>query len=211
MNKRFGAWMALAMAGLPATGVWAASPQDRQIQALEERVQALEERTARLEQKAPGAETETAAAAETTDRRARVQQRFERDRTLYTPEQLQDVEQLYQVANRQWNSPESQASLKQLIEKYPQANRTGCALLYLGQMASGAEKEAYLKQAIADFGDCFYGNGVQVGAYARFHLAHHYRQAGKAAEAAALFAEIRTGYPDAINHKGRPLEDLMPR
>lgn len=209
MNKRFGAWMALAMAGLPATGVWAASSQDRQIEALTERVQALEQRVAALEGTAKEAAPQAATAA--TDRRARVQQRFELDRTLYAPEQLQDVERLYQVANRQWDSPESQASLKQLIEKYPKANRTGCALLYLGQMASGPEKERYLKQAIADFSDCCYGNGVQVGAYARFHLAHYYRQAGKAAEAAALFEEIRTAYPDAINHKGRPLEDLMPR
>jgi hypothetical protein len=34
-------------------------------------------------------------------------------------------------------------SLKTLVDNYPKANRTGCALLYLGQMTSGNEKEGY--------------------------------------------------------------------
>ena len=209
MNRRWWTWMAVAMAGTSAMGVRAASPQDRQIQALTERVQALEQRVAALEGTTKG--TPPPPAADPADRRAQVQQRFELDRTFYSPEQLQEVERLYQVANKQWNSPEAQASLKQLVEKYPKANRTGCALLYLGQMSSGDEKETYLKQAVADFGDCFYGDGVQVGTYARFHLAHAYRQAGRAREAAALFEEIRTGFPGAIDHRGRPLADLLPR
>lgn len=209
MNRRWRTWMAVAAAGMAAMGVQAADSPDRQIQALADRVQALERRVAALEGTGPIAAPPTAADP-ADNRRDQMRRRFELDRTLYSPEQLQDVERLYQVANKQWNSPEAQASLKQLIEKYPKANRTGCALLYLGQMSSGAKKEAYLKQAAADFGDCFYGDGVQVGAYARFHLAHFYRQAGRAQEAAALFEEIRSGFPGAIDHRGRTLADLLP-
>ena len=211
MNKRMWAVAGLMMAGVLETSVWAGGLQDRQIQALTERVHALEERVARLEGGPSAPAAHAAPSSNSMDLRTRVRQRFELDRTLYSPEQLMDIERLYQVANKQWDSPESQASLKQLIEKYPKANRTGCALLYLGQMASGPEKEPYLKQAIADFSDCFYGSGVQVGAYARFHLAHHYQQTGKAQDAADLFDEIRNDYPDAVNHKGRLLKDIMPQ
>lgn len=66
----------------------------------------------------------------------RARKRFEEDRNIYSVEELRDIEKLYQVANKQWNSPEAKESLKILIEKYPKANRTGCALQYLGQMSS---------------------------------------------------------------------------
>ena len=61
-----------------------------------------------------------------------------------------------------------------------------------------------------EFGDCFYGNGVQVGAYARLYLGYHYKQIGKDKEAQALFDEIRQNYPDAVNHKGKSLLGMMP-
>ena len=199
------------LAGCAGTSAWADAAQDRQLQALTERVQALEARVVRLEGRAQAPGETAAAPAASTDLRTRVRQRFELDRMRYTPEQLMDIERLYQVANKQWDSPEAKASLKQLIDKYPKADRTGCALQYLGQMSSGPDKEKYLKQAIADFGDCFYGSGVQVGAYARLYLAYHCQETGKAKEAAALFEEIRKDYPDAVNHKGRLLKDIMPK
>jgi TolA-binding protein len=211
MTRRILAIAMLTLAGIPGASVRADGLQDRQIQALTERVQSLEARVARMEQLAPAQESNAPAPAQSTDLRTRVRQRFELDRTLYSQEQLMDIERLYQVANKQWDSPEAKESLKQLIDKYPKANRTGCALQYLGQMSSGQEKEKYLKQAMADFSDCYYGSGVQVGAYARFYLAHYYQETGKSKEAAALFEEIRKDYPDAVNHKGRLLKDSMPK
>ncbi len=141
----------------------------------------------------------------------RVKKRFEQDQTLYSGDELREIESLYQIANKQWDSPEAQESLKKLVDKYSKANRTGCALLYLGQMASGAEKEKYLTQAIKDFSDCYYGDGSQVGAYARLHLARYYRETGKTKEALALFDEIRKSYPDAVNHKGGLIVDMIPK
>ena len=148
---------------------------------------------------------------QSVDLRERVKKRFEQDRETYSKEELREIERLYQVANKQWNSPEAQVSLKKLIDRYLKANRTGCALLYLGQMASGEEKEKYLVQAINVRSDCYYGDGVQVDAYARFHLANYYLQIGKKDEASALFDEIRKDYPDAIDHRGRLLIDLIPK
>jgi len=114
------------------------------------------------------------------------------------------------IRDRRWNTPEARESLTKLVSKYHKANRSGCALLYLGQMSKGREKERHLRRAIQKHGDCMYGDGVQVGAYARFHLATYYRQVGKGREAQRLFKKIRSDFPDAIDHKGRLLADMMP-
>ena len=132
-----------------------------------------------------------------------------KDRAIYTTEQRREIETLYQVANKQWRSVEGKDSLKALIEKYDKANRTGCALLYLGQMSKGKEREEYLLEAINGFSDCFYGNGVQVGAYARYYLAYYYKENGQEEEAKEMFREIASRYPNAVNHKGRFLADLI--
>ena len=153
----------------------------------------------------------TAGDEKTVDRREGIRRRTAEDQKTYSAEQLREIENLYQVANKLWNTPEAKTSLKVLIEKYPKANRTGCAVQYMGQMCSGEEKEQYLKLAIKDFGDCFYGSGVQVGAYARLHLGYYYKEKGMAKEAQALFDEIRKNYPEAVNHKGKRLVDILPK
>lgn len=147
----------------------------------------------------------------TVDRKEGIRRRTAEDRKTYSAEQLREIENLYQVANKLWKTPEAKTSLKVLIEKYPKSNRTGCAVQYMGQMSSGEEKEKYLKLAIKDFGDCYYGNGVQVGAYARLHLGYYYKDKGMEKEAKALFDEIRKDYPDAISHKGKRLVDNLPK
>ncbi len=147
----------------------------------------------------------------TVDRRAGIRKRTAEDLKTYSSEELREIEKLYQVANKQWNTPEAKASLKTLIEKYPKANRTGCAVQYMGQMSKGEEKEKYLKLAIQDFGDCYYGSGAQVGAYARFYLGYYYKEKGMEKEARALFDEIRKNYPDAVSHKGTRLVDRLPK
>ena len=184
---------------------------DEQIKELTNKVQGLDERVKRLEDLALARNAGPQAGQKSVELRERIKKRFEQDQTTYSREEFQEIENLYQIANKQWNSPEARESLKKLIDKYTKANRTGCAILYLGQMTSGEEKEKYLKQAIDGFSDCYYGNGVQVGAYARFHLANYYLQTGKKDEASVLFNELRKNYADAIDHKGRLLIDSIPK
>ena len=59
----------------------------------------------------------------------------------------------------------------------------------------------WFKKAIADHGDCYYGDGACVGACARLYLASIYAKQGKASEAEKLKGEIRTQFPDAVTHK----------
>jgi TolA-binding protein len=174
--------------------------------ALEKRVKALEERL--------GSSGDHAASKGNDEQRKNAQktkarERMREDSAVYSRTQLREIEALYQVANKKWRSQEGKDSLKKMISKYDKANRTGCALLYLGQMSKGKEQEDYLTEAIEGYSDCFYGNGVQVGAYARFYLASHYKNKGDHQKANALFAVIAEEYPDAINHKGRFLADSI--
>ena len=142
---------------------------------------------------------------------ARARERMQRDARTFSAQELQEIESLYQVANQKWQSPEARDSLKMLVEKYKKANRTGCAILYLGQMSPGQEQIAYFKQAIADHSDCFYGDGVQVGAFARFLLGQTYLKSGKAELAEAMFDEIRKNYPDSVDHQGNSLVGQVPQ
>ena len=137
--------------------------------------------------------------------RDRFEKKMAQDRAKYTPEQLRDAEQLYQVANQKWGSPEANESLQKMIRKYPDINRTGCAMLYLAQRSEGDERANYLRDCIEKFNDCFYGDGVQVGAYARFLLAVHYKSKGEEKRAAELCNEIKAKYTDAIDHAGNLL------
>lgn len=140
--------------------------------------------------------------AKSTDRKVNIRRRTEEDLKKYGSVQLDEIEELYQVANRgHWDST-VKANLLEVIRLCPDANRAGCATLYLGQMTEGAEKEQFLKTAIGKYNDCWYGDGVQVGAYARYQLASYYRDNGRTEESSALLDELRRDYPDAINHNG---------
>lgn len=82
------------------------------------------------EEKAPSDAERVAQMVEKHRKAARV--RAADDKQHYTVEQLGEIEILYQVANTKGKrSPEARESLKQLLEKYDKANRTGCATLYL--------------------------------------------------------------------------------
>ena len=132
-------------------------------------------------------------------------QRMAQDRNNYTQQQLNEAEQLYQVANKKWGTPEAVESLKTMIKKYPNLDRTGCAVLYVAQMSKGEDRAKGLQDCIDEYHDCFYGDGVQVGVYARFLLAEDYKSQGEPEKAKALFDEIKSKYADAIDHGGNLL------
>jgi hypothetical protein len=134
-------------------------------------------------------------------------QRSAQDEGKYTPEQLQEAGQLYADANEQIGTPEAKANLQKMIQKYPGINRTGCAMLVLALISHGDEQVSLFKESIDKYSDCFYRDGVQVGAYARFCLATYYKSTGEMGKAKALFDEIKSRYPDAIDHHGKLLVD----
>ena len=175
------------------------------IKQLEKRIAALEERLSALEGKTAPVVKQLNAQQMKDDQRVKARERMRKDRDVYSLEELKEIESLYQVANKEGNTPNAKESLEKLVAKYDKANRTGCAIQYLAQRTKGEEREKYLKQAIEGFSDCFYGDGVQVGAYARYYLAYHYKEAGDEKKAKALCEEIQKDYPNAVTHSGKPL------
>ena len=177
------------------------------VKKLSDRIDVLEKRVAELEAKLETAEKNKKLTRDELVSKARG--RMRKDADVYTKDELRDIETQYQIANKKFGTKEARDALKKLVTTYKKANRTGCALLYLGQMSKGEDRKKYFKQAIDGFSDCCYGNGVQVGAYARWYLAHYYKGIGKKDDAKRLFDEIKTLYPSAINHRGRYLVDQM--
>jgi hypothetical protein len=200
MKKTSTAILVVTIAG--ACMVHADPKLKNRVAKLEKEVAELKEALAPVLEKA---QVEQIVAQQRSDAKIRMRQ----DSEIYSRDELREIESLYQVANKQWKSQEGKDSLTELITKYDKANRTGCALLYLGQMSRGEDRERYLNQAIADFSDCFYGDGVQVGAYARYYLAHHYRTSGDVGKSSELFEEVGELYPNAIDHKGQLLSAMI--
>jgi len=133
--------------------------------------------------------------------------RNKKDSENFSKEDSKKIEKLYQVANKDWRSDAAKKNIEELIDKYPGHNRTGCSILYLAQWKDGDEAKKYLKIAIEKYNDSFYGDGVQVGAYAKFLLAKLLMSENQKDEAANLFEDLRTNYKDAIDHKGNLLLD----
>jgi len=141
--------------------------------------------------------------------REKFMQRYAQDRQKYTPEQLSDAANLMRIGDQKWGSPEAVEACQAMVKKYPGSDRAGCAMLYLAHMSKGDDRAKYLQDCIDQYNDCFYGDGVQVGAYARFLLAEDYQSNGETEKAKALFSEIKAQYADAIDHNGKLLVESI--
>lgn len=140
------------------------------------------------------------------DNRKKAREAWQNDEKEFKADELAAMEQLYQKANSNPRTPESQEMLKELIKKYPKSNRAGCAACYLGQFSRDAgDAEKYLELAIKEYSDCYYLNGASVGGWARMLLAS--RENG--AKARKLHEEIRKDYPDATDHSGDLLVSFL--
>ena len=140
--------------------------------------------------------------------RAAVVVRAEKDAAKFDLATRREIERLYRLASSK--GEDAAEALKTLEEKYPEANRTGCAVMYAAQRSRDVkQREEILKRAIEKYGDCFYGDGVQVAAQARWYLSGLYSREGKKDEAKMLLDEIKAKYPDAVTHRGKKFADLI--
>jgi hypothetical protein len=145
--------------------------------------------------------------------RAKAQDQIERERAVYSELELQDIDTRYRAAHRD-DFPtmlrgDAGRILIQLIADYPKSNRAGCAVLHLARLASGQERERYLRLAISNHSDAWCESGVQVGALARARLAVYYAGREKLDEAERLAEEIVTLFPDAVDESGSPLVHVL--
>jgi len=201
-NRLFAGVVIWALTGSPALF---AQPAPDELGQLKERVARLEQQVQEMTRLLEPLKAQQAQDNHRKVLREKFDKKMAQDRSKYTAEQLREAEELYQVANQKWGSAEASESLQTMIKKYPDINRTGCATLYVAQRSDGDKRVKYLQDCIERFNDCFYGDGVQVGVYARFLLAQYYTSKGKKDEAAALYTEIKTKYPEAVDHSGNLL------
>lgn len=143
--------------------------------------------------------------------KGKVSARFALDREKYSPDQVLEAEKLYQVISQKPGTSEASESFQALIKKFPDNNRTGCATLYIAQRSQGEERIKYLQECIAKYNGCMYGDGVQVGVYARFLLAREYIAKGEVKQSEALVNELKNNYADAVDHGGNLLLDAQGR
>jgi len=194
--------MALVSAGCNVTS-------NQEVEQLKAKNAALEKRISEMEKSMQPLITQ----AEQQARQRAYRERFERrralDRKKYTEEQLTEAENMYAAAERQWKSPKYSESVNQMIQKFPDANRTGCLVLEFAQNTTGPESEKSFKDCIEKYNDCYYGDGVQVGPFARFWLADYYGKTKENEKAEALYKEIRDNYSDSIDHNGQLLISLI--
>jgi len=180
-----------------------------EVDTLKARVEKLEKEVQEMKKPAMPSQSQVQPQERRKILREKFNKRWQKDSEKYSSEQIRDLENLYQVANKNWRSEEAKKSLEELLKKYPDTNRTGCAVLYMAQWAEGEEREKLLKEAMEKFDDCFYGDGVQVGAYARYLLGCYYFDKGEKEKAKTLFNEIFSKYPDAVDHSGELLADKI--
>lgn len=204
-NPRTHRVVVAVLALVSASGVSPLPAAEEDPAAMRERIAAMEKRISELEDEA-GSQKKLERLREENKTNAR--KRAAEDRQHYKPEELQEIESLYQVANKNWRTDEARESLKKLLEKYDKSNRTGCATLYMGQMSEGKDRIEYLTRAVEKFSDCYYLNGCQVGGYGRYVLALTLWQNGEKDKARALLGELKKKYKDTIDHKGRPMAEI---
>ena len=127
------------------------------------------------------------------------------DAEFFSRIDLNVIEKAYHTANQDWKSEGAKKALAFLAGRFPRANRTGCAVLSRAQATTGDEQLNLLKLATGKYGGCFFANGVQVGPYARLYLGMYHKKNGNDEDAARLLEELRTNYPNAVDHKGQLL------
>jgi hypothetical protein len=170
-----------------------------------QRIVALENRVAGLEARlAPVLEQERIKDL-VQQHRELARTRMMMDAEIYQRHDLDIIEKLHETASRDWKADDAGKAVGLLTQRYPAANRTGCAVLSRAQSIEGNEQLELLKQAIGKHGGCYYPNGVQVGPYAKLYLAMRHKRDGNDAEADRLFLDIRKNHPDAVDRNGQLL------
>ncbi len=135
-------------------------------------------------------------------------ERMDKDAIFYSKEERVEIEKLYQFWKTR-KGKERQAIAITLLRRFPKANRTGCTLYLLALDNARQKRIDLLKQVIQNHSDCWFGNGMQVGATARYHLIRILMETGKQEEAEQYREELNTLFPDAVDGIGKRFSELL--
>lgn len=120
-------------------------------------------------------------------------------------------EKLYKKGIQLWREDEIDEAietLREVVDKYPETNRAGCALISIGKIYMGQSdyQEAIesFKEAIEKHPSSRYGEAI-VGAYACFYLGKCYIREERWDEAKKILNQLLEKYPESTDPVGRKL------
>ena len=185
-----------------------ALPSYRVVEAQSEagRIKDLEKRVADLEQ-----QIKAKSRLELLRERAvgRAHERVRAEEQRFSAEQLREIERLYQEAKKAGTGEELVREFQPLLDRFPSANRTGCAVLLMARVSQGEARKALLTRAIQHHGDACFLDGTNVGGVARLMLAQDAEAAGRTADALRWKDEIEKSFPHELDFGAVPLVDVI--
>lgn len=202
----------ILMAEMAASSLLLAQGTGNEVAQLNQRVAQLEKQVQEISQFLETLKAQQARDSRMQARRSGFERRAAQDKDKYTVDQMVEVESMYRGIVENWSSISDATRAERLVtmvRKYPDANRSGCATLDIAEGAQGDRRGTYLREAVEKYSDCFYGDGVQVGPYARFLLAEDFKRNGNEEKAVALYNEIKSKYAEAIDHHGELLVERI--
>lgn len=170
------------------------------------RIAELEKKVADLEAKLQ-AKSRLEQLRENATRRAHA--RANADGGRFSAAQLSEIESLYQTARKTESVGALAQGFQPLFDRFPAANRTGCAVLLLARMKLGAERDVLLRKAVRDHSDAYFLDATSVGAVARLMLVQDSIAAGRVAEAERWRHEIRASFAEELDFGAVPVIDLI--
>ena len=142
------------------------------------------------------------------DQKRIARKRMYADMRKYSKKENEEIESLYQSMYK-LKDPEKSRNLRKLIAKYPRANRSGCAALYLAYYMKGDAQRIALLKVIRRYGGCYYGDGANVAACAKLFLARYYLKNHNLEELKSLFNDLIKNHPAAIHHNRKNIVSLV--
>ncbi len=136
--------------------------------------------------------------------------RIAEDDKHYNRQERLEIRELY-TSWREKKGDAQKAVAQTLLRKYPKSNWAGCMLINQANVSPRQEEMRYLRQAIANYSDCYFASGVQVGALARYLMGKALLRDKRKGEARHIFNELRTLYPEARAVTGALFVDLIPK
>jgi hypothetical protein len=79
----------------------------------------------------------------------------------------------------------------------------------LAYYQKGNKQETSLLKVISKYSDCYYGDGVNVGACAKYFLARYYLSRNKMEKVQSILNDLRKNHRTAISHNQKNLASLV--
>ena len=138
------------------------------------------------------------------------QERWQVDAKHFTKEELKKIEAEYQrIHQMPHDSDEFRSAVDVFLTNYPTTNRAGCLALDRARNYERSARIKALKYAVKHYGNCRFGDGVQVAAMGRLYQAEEAFAAQDTDTAKKLCAEIRANHPNSVDHGQKLLRERI--